>query len=448
MKRLLRRLLIAGIFIPGMAIGQNTSQAAVTHSRAYLPTPVATPKATAKRPPDYNALVAKIQKETEKLRGITLGSTIKPRVLNKPQMADLLRKLLGDELKEPGAQESMIAMKLLGLIPADEDVPKLMQSLLEGQVGGLYNPADKELYVSGAFDPSGFIGGVILSHEITHALQDHEYHLGEYLLDEKDLDRQKAKQCIVEGDATVTMIDWGSDNFTAAALFSIGEAFDAQAQDLEKVPPALLQDMIFSYMGGAQFLNAVRAKHPNDWGAMVFKDPPLSTEQILHPEKYLATKRDNPANVTLKEVADPAYKEIFRNTVGEWMIRLVVTPLDKYPVLGMFTLDPILKYQPSVDAAAGWSGDQFVLLESASNAAEHAISWKTSWESEADAQQFATAFTTRTALFPELAGATVDANGFSAKNFFVRIAQHGSEVNVGIAQTEAGLKAAAALFPQ
>ena len=399
-----RKLLSAAAAVL-LVLGANSAVSAAPFS---LPTPTlsaadasTTAALTAEqRRLAYVKLVQQIQRQTEQIYGKALGQPIHANILDDKGLSDLLKKLLAEELKKPEAQGSEQVMKFLQLLPADVPLEQIYQALMEGQVGGLYNPSDKSLYVVGTYAPEGLIGQIILSHEIGHAIQDASFNLTKYLEDETQLDRQKAKQCVTEGDATVLMIDWGSKYGTMASLFgSLTSLTQQMSAGLDTAPPAIVQDMVFSYLQGAKFCQAAQIRFGDKWRDQVFLYPPVSTEQVLHPAKYTGKVPDLPETVTLPK-APKGWTEIYRNTFGEWTTRLFLTPPAAFPKITMFSLDPTVNEPIASAAAAGWDGDEVLMLTQPEKG-EKLLVWKSVWDSEKDAKEFESAVQRRLKLFPE-----------------------------------------------
>lgn len=425
-----RKLLsFAGAFLLAAgAVNAGTAPARVAPTPTVAAADASTTAALAAqaRKDAYLKLVQQIQGQTEKLYGKQIGKPIHANILDNQQLADLLKKLLAAELAKPETAGAEQVMKFLQMIPGDVPLEQIYQALMEGQVGGLYNPADKSLYVVGSYAPSGLVGQIILSHEIGHAIQDASFDLHAYLEDEPQLDRQKAKQCVVEGDATVLMIDWGGKYGSMASLLgSLTSLTQQMTAGLDTAPPALVQDMIFSYLQGAKFCQAAQLQYGPNWRDQIFKNPPASTEQVLHPEKYTSATPDEPQAVELPPAPD-GWTEIYRNTQGEWAMRLFLTPPAAFPKITLFSLDPMVQEPISTAAAAGWDGDQMVLMDQET---DRVLVWQTVWDTEQDAREFEAAVRRRVKLFPQ--SATSPRYEFGAK-------RQGTTVGVVLATSVAG----------
>ena len=94
---------------------------------------------------------------------------------------------------------------------------------------------------------------------------------------------------------------------------------------------AFVHYLLFPYINGGLFVKY--AYDNGGWSKVdsIYKNYPLSTEQILHPEKYFIVE-DKPLNLPEKDLSLLAlggYKEISKGTLGEFTIyTLAITFLD------------------------------------------------------------------------------------------------------------------------
>lgn len=330
----------------------------------------------------YRELVGTIQSQTEALWGRSAGRVLSPNVVAEEDAGDLLTTLLQEELGKPEIVAGEYFLRLTELIPADTPIDQLFQDLMAGQLGGLYNPENKQLYVIDTFDTQGFLGKVILSHEITHALQDTHFDLLEFYRNQENMDTMKARHAVLEGDATILMMEWAVEHGTAADILGMANLFTDQSEGLENAPPALVQDLLFSYMAGMNFCQAVAARYPDDWRRRVFESPPTMTRHILWPETYLADPRKEPVELLLGDLPTASdFEEVYRTPLGEWYLRLFLTPPDQFPEIGPYTLDPMIREPVAVEAASGWRGDILsVIARDGDPAREAALVWKVAFD--------------------------------------------------------------------
>jgi hypothetical protein len=140
---------------------------------------------------------------------------------------------------------------------------------------------------------------------------------------------------------------------------------------LKSAPSIISETMTFPYLRGMVF--CARLANEGGWKAVdeAYKNPPVSTEQILHPEKFRA-KPDFPMLIDLGELRPgPPWKEVGRNVLGE---------LQTQVMLG----------RQGASAAAGWDGDRYAVFEGSSG--KLGLVWFSTWDTEDDAREFARAY--------------------------------------------------------
>ena len=141
---------------------------------------------------------------------------------------------------------------------------------------------------------------------------------------------------------------------------------------LDSAPDVVKRRTSMSLTGGMLFAGALLES--GGWAAVdrAFKNPPASTEHILHPSKYLAG--ETPVEVALPQIAKAlgsTWAVFDTATMGELMLRAYLAHLTG---------------QEQAKAAAGWGGDRFILLESPLG--ERALAALIVWDSQKDAQEF------------------------------------------------------------
>jgi hypothetical protein len=148
------------------------------------------------------------------------------------------------------------------------------------------------------------------------------------------------------------------------------------AADLAGSPRWFQDTLLFSYFAGFEFCLSVRRTGGQALLDHAFKtDPPRSSEQILHPEKWHA-QRDDPVIVHLPDLSSalPGWSKAAEAQLGELSIRTL--------------LWPAMKHERAVRAAAGWGGDRFAVYQKAD---ARLLVWVTEWDTEADAREFQSA---------------------------------------------------------
>ena len=287
-----------------------------------------------------------------------------------------------------GAEEQML--RRLGLIAGAADYVKLWAASASSAAVATYDPATKRLLVPDFLPLDG--QRVALIHEIAHAVADQRFDLRNFLapppqtLIDLSGDATRARLALVEGDATLTtmaVVDPSAAFLRPTALGSLADRLRAAAG--EGRPPWLAALGRFVHVDGLLFVARVRARQP--WAAIdaLWRDPPASSEQVLHPEKYDVC--ENP--VVVPESVLPALPGFespkTSDTLGELVVRA--------------WLATVLPPEVAARAAAGWGGDRAALYRPApvgpdggapaAAASQPALAWLTVWDDSAEADDFA-----------------------------------------------------------
>ncbi len=361
---------------------------------AAAPTPTAHAPSTAPSPQgstDLAKVYTDINAQVRSIRGLDEKQPVEPTIVSPDEMATILRK--ANETDTPPALLSAYERlyHAMGVLPKESKLADVFQDLLESQVGGLYSPADKKLYVVSKGGGVGPLEKFLYSHEYTHALQDQNFDLQKFqpesLQDQSD--EQLARQSLVEGDAYVTMTYWLQKNSSPgdmAAVFAGSNDPTAQ-QALSRIPPIVASQILFSALQGTVWVLGLQTQGGYEAVNAAFADPPKSTEQILHPDKWAS--REAPIDVklpaNLASKLGTGWSVGLEDTFGEHQLGVWIS--GEVPSAGL-PKDP-----PA--AAAGWGGDRLMLLDGPNGA--WALVLKTEWDTAADAAEFETAIAPRVA---------------------------------------------------
>jgi hypothetical protein len=306
-------------------------------------------EASAARPPtpapttELLALVDETATRIAELRGLAVRQPIARGVMDRGQIVARLRQRAAEEYPPGEIALEAETLRRLGMIPEEMDYEATVFALLEEQVAGFYDPSARHLYLAAWVQPA--LQQVTLSHEIVHALQDQHFDIGRFVRHERGGgDAQMAAMAVVEGDATLTM----TQDAVAMAAASGAEEFEGDQSRLMSAPRALRESLIFPYREGAAM--CARLVRAGGFAAIdaLLRNPPQSTEQVLHPDKLAAREPplEVPAHVPAPLAAD--YTLAYDDVMGELGAKLY---------LQAALPDPIAS-----DAAAGWGGDRAMLL--------------------------------------------------------------------------------------
>ena len=253
--------------------------------------------------------VAELLQTAETYRGLKALRPVPAGSMSARKLKKQLRESMPKDFPPAELKSLEISLKAFGLIPETMDLGRYLPELLSSQVAGFYEPDGKYLALVALPKAVDMNEDMVLVHELTHALQDQHFDLHRFEDRDPLSDGGTAKRALVEGDATLVMIDAGlRTSFAAtpgaeagmAGLLQDPEALLAGSPDLpgaremSAAPAWIRESLIFSYFQGFAFCVSARRRGGQALLDYAFTtDPPRSTEQILHPEKW-HTRRDDP----------------------------------------------------------------------------------------------------------------------------------------------------------
>jgi hypothetical protein len=257
---------------------------------------------------------------------------------------------------------------MLGLLPPDMDLMAETMGMLEEQVGGFYDPESESFFLMEGY--TGSIAKVILSHELGHALDDQLHDIDGTLAPRLALtDESLAFQAVVEGSGTAVMNRWMLGHMSSIDTSGVAEMQAEQTESLAKAPMILWKPMLAVYLAGASFLSKSDkimtgqiSPASNSEIDAAFRKPPSSTEQILHPDKYW-DEADEPRSVRHELGELPSGWELLRrDRLGELTLAILATAPEDRHAPDFSNPMAILGLQFTNQVAAGWGGDEVVLL--------------------------------------------------------------------------------------
>lgn len=341
------------------------------------------------------AITAAILPRLEELRGLRFLQPIPVRV----ESDSAARVYFAARLTEDTPPESLRvqgrAAELLALLPPGYDLQTRLLDLLQEQAAGYYDPERKAFIVLG--DMPRAVARTIVAHELTHGLDDQHFDLAALVAAQPDDDHTAALGSLIEGSATAVMSRFVAEEIAAnrmsmADLQAIAATDAGRADVFDAAPPMIQRSLMGSYILGMNFvlqgnplaLLTVSADDLN----RAFRNPPRSSEQILHPEKYWdESHADEPRALPHLEpgpLLGPGWQTSGSGVLGELLMALLTDP-EPAPVLDLAARGAAAWTNP---AAAGWGGDRWWLFEKAGAAV---VVLGTVWDTEPDAVEFAAA---------------------------------------------------------
>ena len=327
------------------------------------------PAAPALRP----AALATIVKLVEDERGLSFERVPEPVEVTPAQAREEGLESLDADYPPARRRADAEVLVMLGLVPAGTDLGAAVASTLAEAVAGYYDPRAQRLrIVKGAQTANRVLYEMVLAHELTHALEDQRF---EFDLDVLAAggDRALARTALIEGTASALMYRYVERRFESEELFGglAASAFGGTGN----LPPFLTAQLLFPYVSGEQFVARLLEVGSGGWkvvdAALRFR-PPASTEQVLHPDKYLRVEQPDRVSLRAPVAAlGPGWRPALRTSFGEWQTQKLLA---------------LAGGGGSAEAAAGWGGDRYMLLERGS-ARALVVRWR--WDSARDAAEFA-----------------------------------------------------------
>lgn len=321
----------------------------------------------------YAERVAETIPKIEKSTGLRFKTPPRVETRSKGEVRQFLERMFAESRGAKDLEVKSAVYKRLGLLPDTLDARKLYVDLLSEQIVGFYDPKTKVLYVVDGAPPEET--GVVVSHELVHALQDQYFDLDSLQQVEGDDDRVFAAQAVMEGQATYEQLATvlGDGNVAERLPGGWDRIRQSIREQQSSMPvfagaPMLIQEtLIFPYLSGAEFIRRFKARRP---GQVVYSDMPTSSEQILHESAYFGATRDRPLRLTLP--APTGASVVYENGLGEFETRL-------------FLFQQLGDQNAAIRGAAGWGGDRYALVDTPKG---RGLVWVSVWDTPVDAAEF------------------------------------------------------------
>ncbi len=371
-----------------------TPTPAPTRPPTRTPTSFPTPNAT------IDANMRAVLRQVIDARGLALDALVANYLISPNDVASTLRAIANSQGLLSNLSDRERVLSTLGLIKPSYDLVEFTLNGWADPVGGFYAPWTRETYVIG--DRFGTSERYAFVYEAAQALIDLRVQLmntGAYPCT-LDAQRCEAIRALVKGDAAVAADQWLKQYATAQEQQAIRSA-QPQALILpdEFAPPFVLRDLQFPHDAGVKFAQALYQRGGFAALNKAYTDLPLSTEQILHPEKYLSS--DTPIGVSIPSLTatlGEGWRLIDNDVLGEWMTYLLLSSSDNSEYR--------LPEDVALNAARGWGGDRYqVYVKDAATVL--VVEWV--WDTEADVKEFNQAL--KSYLDLRFGGARIDQPG-------------------------------------
>jgi hypothetical protein len=329
-----------------------------------------------------------LQERTEQARGLSFGEPVRAQLVSRGKVEPLLEDAIGRAYTPELRRRDEAVKKALGLLPPEADLWEALLEFQSAALVGFYAPLDRQLYVvadSAGEGVDALLGpeaAQILVHELAHALQASHSVLVDVtlgLVDHDDL--AFALGALLEGDATWAgyrdeALRYGLPMPSPEAVASKFEALWPGGEH-DDVPRLVREGLVLLYPSGYEL--ATRLFEAGGIPALdaALADPPLTSRDALHPDRYLDPARRRPLLLLQLEreriAPSPECTTVGANSFGEFGLRIWAEEREAEP-------------SEAIAAAEGWDADRALVLDCP---AGEAFAWLVQFESAARAQAFA-----------------------------------------------------------
>lgn len=328
-----------------------------------------------------DALLAELVARAEHARGLRFPAPVRAELLPPRRVRATFEAEIDAAYDPEDFARAEALAEALGLLPPGTALREALLEFQSGAVAGFYTPLRRRLYVvrRGAFarrpDPGE---GLVAVHELVHALQDAHSAVPRVLLglDDHD-DLAFALGALLEGDSLWAAFrdqsaDGGPAPPSAAALAA---ELRLEGEDASAAVPRLLREsFLLQYPHGYAIAEALAARGGTAALDAALRDPPLTSEEVLHPELYLGPEpRPALAWLALDERTPGLEGCRFSESNGFGELGLRIWALERGAS------------EPRAEGAAqGWDGDRAALLDCG---AGPGFAWLLQFDAEADAAE-------------------------------------------------------------
>jgi hypothetical protein len=284
------------------------------------------------------------------------------------------------------------ALRLLHMMGSKDDLLDVFSAYAGEQTLGFYSFSDKKLaLVTEEAANISITDRLTLAHEYVHSFQDARFDISKLnKLEDKDganTNYATTVECLLEGDATFSTVLYAVEKLDPEQQQAFLDELEKAAeggQDEDEYPPALERYMTFPYDQCFDFVQYLFDE--GGWSAVneAYENIPVSTEQILHPEKYLAGEK--PSALVLPDLSD---------SLGAGWEQLDDSIFDEFDVYN-YVLTSLEQREAeaeraAADAADGWGGGR-IAIYSGDDPSRVLIHLELDWDSQPDAIEFFNTF--------------------------------------------------------
>jgi len=332
---------------------------------------------------EFIQVADEVLSQMSQILDLPVKEPLKKSLRSKQEIRDYLVREEKEDKDEAQRYADTKALEAFGLIPKGFPLDSFLLDVLTDQVAGLYDPKAKEFYIADWIPIEE--QRAVMSHELTHALEDQSFHIDPWIKAARpNDDAELARDSVSEGTALAAMVDYAlreqktgvRDLPDVTPIIRAGAVADMDKDPkLSKAPGIIRDELLFPYLDGATFSQQFLKAH-SGWGdlKLLFENPPVSTQQIIHPDLYL--KGVSPEKVSLpdwKDIVPADWKLLEENVMGEFGFGEVLKQF-----LGQLRADAL---------SPAWAGDRYAVFED-SKSKQTLLVFRIALDNDEDAARF------------------------------------------------------------
>jgi hypothetical protein len=318
--------------------------------------PLVAPAAT-----DFERTADEVLTEVSRLIELPVKAPLKKSIRTREEIRAFVTKEMDAEREPAKRYADLRALERFGLLPKGFDLDAFILDLLTEQIAGLYDPKQREFFIASWIKVDDE-QRVVMAHELVHALHDQHFGLEQWIRAAKpNDDALLARDAVVEGAAIGGMMDYmlREMNLKVRDMPDLANIMERQlgaslgeSPQLASAPMYIRDAIMFPYFAGAVFTQQV-LKAGSGWAEFhkrVFETPPVSTQQILHPELYITGVTPRPVSLPdLSRALPRGWKKLDENLIGEFGLRSL--------------LKQFLGEKRALTHSPAWAGDRYAIYE-------------------------------------------------------------------------------------
>jgi hypothetical protein len=324
------------------------------NAQQAAPAPPAAP--ASRNNPEFLATADEVLHDMSQITGWDLKSPLKKSIRSREDIHAYVLRQMNDEKDAKERYASTRSAEAFGLIPRGFNLEAFLVDLLTEQIAGLYDPKAHEFYIADWIAPED--QRMVMSHELTHALEDQHFQIEDWVKSAKpNDDAELAREAVLEGSAMAAMLEYTlkdkglqlKDLPDIDPSVFVGDL--SETPMLKKAPPFIKDSLMFPYFNGLTFSTFLLKSGGWKGFSSVFSKPPASTQQIMHPDLYRAGRISLPLSLDLPEgLPGPEWTRLEGNSMGEFGWKEI--------------LKQFLDDDRARKLASAWDGDVYETFES------------------------------------------------------------------------------------